>query len=198
MSSLTQAIFTASQSLPEGAILSPKECLHLGSRAAVDQALTRLAREGKLLRVSRGAYVIPVTGRFGSRAPSTESVVQAIEKQSGETIVASGASEANALGLTTQVPTREVFITSGVSRTLQLGNRIVELKHGTRWQLALGKRPAGMAVRALSWLGPEEVHTALKMLRKKLPSLEWEALCAARGALPSWMARAVGEVSVHD
>jgi predicted transcriptional regulator of viral defense system len=148
MSNLTNAIFSAAQSLPEGGIVSPKEFLHLGSRHAVDQTLTRLTREGKLLRVSRGTYVLPVEGKFGSRAPSTESVVQAIKAQSGETIVVNGASAANALGLTTQVPTREVFMTSGSSRTLQLGNRVVELRHGTRWQLGLGNRPAGMAIRA--------------------------------------------------
>jgi hypothetical protein len=43
-------------------------------------------------------------------------------------VVANGAAEANALGLTTQVPTREVFFTSGASRTLQLGSRCVELR----------------------------------------------------------------------
>jgi hypothetical protein len=195
MSNLTQAIFAATQSLPEGGIVSPKEFLHLGSRAAVDQALTRLTRDGNLLRVSRGTYVIPVSGRFGSRAPSTESVVQAIEDKSGEMIVASGAAEAKALGLTTQVPTREIFITSGASRTLQLGKRVVEFKHGAHWQLTLGKRPAGMAVRALSWLGPEQAHAALKILQEKLPVAEWEAICAARALLPDWMARAVSEVN---
>ena len=41
--------------------------------------------------------------------PSTESVMLAIEASGGETVVANGAAEANALGLTTQVPTREVF-----------------------------------------------------------------------------------------
>jgi hypothetical protein len=195
MSTLTQTIFAAVQSLPEGGILSPKEFLHLGSRAAVVRTLTLLTREGKLLRVGRDAYVVPVSGRFGSRASSTESVVQAIEAQSGETIVVSGAAEANALGLTTQVPIREVFITSGASRTLQLGNRAVELKHGARWQLVLGKRPAGTAIRALSWLGPEHAHAALRILRTKLSAAEWNALCAARVVLPSWIARAVGEVN---
>jgi len=197
MSQLTENIFSAVQSLPEGGLLSPKEFLHLGSRAAVDQALTRLTRDGKLLRVGRGGYAAPVHGRFGSRPPSTEAVVQAIEASSGETIVANGAAEANALGLTTQVPTREVFLTSGSSRKLRLGNRDVELKHGSRWLFVLGKRPAGMAIRALSWLGPVEAPAALKILRGKLPSTEWEAMCAARAALPSWMARAVGEVSAH-
>lgn len=195
MSHLAETILSAAQPLPEGSLLSPKEFLHLGSRAAVDQTLTRLTREGKLLRVGRGAYALPVQSRFGSRPPSTPTVVQAIESVSGEVIVASGAAEANALGLTTQVPTREVFLTSGPSRKLRLGNRSVELKHASRWQLVLGKRPAGMAIRALSWLGPEQTPSALQALHMKLPEEEWAAIRNARATLPSWMARAVSEVS---
>lgn len=74
MSQLAQSILTQAQSLPEGGLLSPKEFLHLRSRAAIDQPLSRLAREGKLLRIGRGAYSLPVQGRFGVRPPSTESV----------------------------------------------------------------------------------------------------------------------------
>ncbi|MDA0892119.1 MAG: DUF6088 family protein [Proteobacteria bacterium] len=196
MSQLTQTILLQAQSLPEGGLLSPKEFLHLGSRAAIDQTLSRLAREGKLLRVGRGAYSLPIQGRFGMRPPSTESVVQAIESTSGETVVASGAAEANGLGLTTQVPTREVYLTSGPSRLLKLGNREIELKHGNRWQMLLGKRPAGKAIRALIWLGPEQAPMVLEALRSKLPSEEWEAMCQARSRLPSWMAKAVSEAAL--
>jgi hypothetical protein len=195
MSQLAQSILFQAQSLPEGGLISPKEFLHLGSRAAIDQTLSRLAREGKLLRVGRGAYSLPVQGRFGVRPPSTESVVEAIEFASGETVVASGAAEANALGLTTQVPAREVYLTSGPSRRLKLGNREVELKHGNRWQMLLGKRPAGKAVRALIWLGPERAPLVLGELRSKLPSQEWEAIRQVRAGLPSWMARAISEVA---
>ena len=60
--------------------------------------------------------------------------MEAIELASGETVVASGAAEAHSLGLITQVPTREIYLTSGPSRRLKLGNREVELKHGNRWQ----------------------------------------------------------------
>ena len=110
-------------------------------------------------------------------------------------MVASGAAEANALGLTTQVPTREVYLTSGPSRRLHLGNREIELKHGTRWQMFLGRRPAGKAIRALLWLGPEQASTALQTLRSKLEVQEWEAMRSARSVLPSWMARAVSEAA---
>lgn len=195
MSRLTEAILSAAQALPEGGLLSPKEFLHLASRAAVDQALTRLMREGRILRIGRGAYAAPVFSRFGSRPPSTQAVVQAIESASGEVVVANGAAEANALGLTTQVPTREVFLTSGSSRKLRFGNRSVDLNHGSRWQLGLGKRPAGMAIRALSWLGPENAPAALKILRTKLSVEEWAAMRSARATLPGWMARAVSEAS---
>lgn len=193
MSYLAETILSTAQALPEGGLLSPKEFLHLASRASVDQTLTRLTREGKLLRVGRGVYASPVHGRFGSRPPSTQAVVEAIESVSGEMVVANGATEANVLGLTTQVPTREVFLTSGPSRKLRLGNRNVELKHGSRWQLSLGRRPAGMAIRALFWLGPEQAPAALKILHMKLPAEEWAAMRAARATLPSWMARAVSE-----
>lgn len=197
MSHLAENILSAARAMPEGGLLSPKEFLHLGSRAAVDKTLSRLAQEGQLMRVSRGAYVAPCQGRFGARPPSTESVMLAIEASGGETVVANGAAEANALGLTTQVPTREVFITSGPSRKLQLGNRCVELKHGNRWQLLLGKRPAGMAIRALDWLGPEAAPAAIKQLRTKLSEPEWAAVRSARAMLPSWMAKVVSEGMTH-
>src|SRR5690606_11038664 len=158
--------------------------LHLASRAAVDQALARLAREGKVLRVGRGAYALPVASRFGSRPPSTEAIVEAIEATHGEVAVPNGAAEANPVTLTPRVPTREIFLTSGPTRKLRLGTRTVELKHGSRCQLALGKRAAGKAIRALSWLGPEQASSTLHILHAQLPAEEWAALQAARAALP--------------
>lgn len=105
MSHLAKQILIAAQEIPEGGLLSLKEFLRLGSRAAIDKTLSRLAQEEKLLRVSRGAYIAPHQGRFGVRPPSTAAVAQAIEASFGETVVANGATDANALGLTTQVPT---------------------------------------------------------------------------------------------
>jgi hypothetical protein len=72
-----------------------------------------------------------------------------------------------------------------------LGNRTVQLQHANGWLLSLGKSPAGKAIRALSWLGPEEGTSAIKVLREQLPAKEWAAVRSARAMLPSWMARAV-------
>jgi hypothetical protein len=159
----------------------------------VDQAFSRLPEEGKLRRVGRGIYVTPVSSRFGTRAPAPEKVVQSLAVQSGEVVTPHGANAANALGLTQQVPIREVYLTSGRSRKLSLGRYEVTVKHAPRWMLALGGGQAGAAVRALAWMGPTHVGESLAALRRTLPSTEWQALTAGRAGLPSWMARAIGE-----
>lgn len=193
MNTLPKTILQQARSLPEGGVLSPKEFLHLGSRSAVDQAFSRLAKAGMLLRVARGAYAAPVSSRFGSRAPAPEKVVKALAEQSGEIVVPHGASSANALGLTQQVPIREVYLTSGRTRKLKLGRSEVLVKHAPRWMLALGTRPAGAAVRALAWIGPTHAGQSLASLRRTLPRSEWQALASARATLPGWMAQAIGE-----
>lgn len=193
MNTLPETILQQARSLPEGGVLSPKEFLHLGSRSAVDQAFSRLAKTGKLLRVARGAYAAPVSSRFGLRAPAPEKVVKALAEQSGEIIVPHGASSANALGLTQQVPIREVYLTSGRTRKLKLGRSEVLVKHAPLWMLALGTRPAGAAVRALAWIGPTHVGKSLASLRRTLSRSEWQVLASARATLPGWMAQAIGE-----
>ena len=198
MQTLTQQIRERIAGLPEGAALSAKELLHLGSRAALDQALSRFVRRGALMRAGRGIYVRPIETRFGVRAPSAEKVVEAIASLRGETVVSHGAAAANALGLTTQVPVRLVYLTSGRSRSLKLGAQIVELKHAPGWQLIKAGQPAGEAVRALAWLGPVHAREALKTLKQRLPEAEFQALGATRNVLPGWLAEKVSEEFVSN
>ncbi|PYE31130.1 hypothetical protein C8J37_11395 [Rhizobium sp. PP-WC-1G-195] len=54
MQHLTSQILGYAEQLPEGAALSAKSLLHLGNRAAVDQALSRLHERGELIRAGRG------------------------------------------------------------------------------------------------------------------------------------------------
>jgi len=169
--------------------------LHLGNRAAVDQALSRLAERGWLIRADRGVYLRPVTSRFGTRPPSVAQAVEALASQRGEIIVSSGAAAANTLGLTTQVPVRSVYLISGRSRMMNLGKQVVELRHAPRWQLALAHRPAGEAIRALAWLGPEKAEAALKTLKRKLPQTIFDELVAVAPQLPTWLARGVGKAA---
>lgn len=177
--------------------MAAKELLHLGTRAAVDQALSRLVARGTLLRAGWGIYVLPVESRFGARAPSAVKMVEGLANQRGETIVSHGAAAANALGLTTQVPMRAVYLTSGRSRQLKLGAQKIEFRHTPIWQLIFPGRAAGDVVRALAWLGPEKAGEAIRTLRAKLPASELEEVASARARLPTWMAQEVSALAFH-
>ena len=191
MPSLPSEIMNHAAESPEGTLLCPSALLHLGSRAAVDQALSRLARRGDLIRVCQGVYVQPIQTRFGSRSPAVDKVLAALSALWGETIVPCGGTAANTLGLTTQVPVRSVYLTSGPNRQLKLGGLSVELRHAPRWQLVAPHRPAGDAVRALAWLGPDEVEENLETLEHKLSPEDMEELAASRAVMPAWLAEPV-------
>ena len=133
MPSTSQQIMTHAASLPEGSLLHPKALLQFGSRAAIDQALHRLAKSGALMRVCHGIYVLPVETRFGPVPPAIDEVLASLSSLWGETIVPCGGTAANALGLTTQMPVKSVYLTSGPSRTLTLGEAEVELHHAPRY-----------------------------------------------------------------
>jgi hypothetical protein len=197
MQSLAKQVLQRATELPEGTPLVAKELLHLGNRAAVDQVLSRLVRRGTLLRVSRGIYVLPVESRFGTRAPSAVKMVEGLANQRGETIVSHGAAAANALGLTTQVPMRAIYLTSGPNRRLKLGAQTVEFRHAPNWQLIFPGRAAGEVVRALAWLGQEKAAEAVRQLRAKLPLAELREVASARSRLPTWMAQEISGLMTH-
>jgi hypothetical protein len=182
-------------SLPEGALISAKEFLHLGSRAVVDQALKRLKERKELMQLFRGVYVRPVKTRFGTRAPAAEKVIERFAATRAETVVAHGAAAANSLGLTTQVPTKLVHLTSGKSRRLKLGAQVVELKRAPQWLLLPAQR-AGEAVPALDWMGERRAAEALTVLKQKLPQATVDELIALQPTLPAWMSKSISQTLV--
>lgn len=168
-----------------------KHLLHLGSRAAVDQALSRLAQQKKLMRVARGFYALPIKSRFGDLPPTPAETIAAIARQKGERISPSAVAAANALGLTTQVPLRTVYLTSGRSRRIRVAGETVELRHAA--PLAEDARHE-QVLRAIEWLGvkrPQQVRAMLNSL-----SLQERRELAERVALmPDWMAEVVSEAA---
>lgn len=197
MRSLPKRIMEHAEALPEATPLCPGALLHLGKRAAVDQALSRLARSGKLMRICHGVYMRPVETRFGVRGPRIGEAITALSALWGETIVPCGGAAANWLGLTTQNPVRSVYLTSGPSRRLYFGKLPVELRHAPRWQLAAPHRKAGALIRALAWLGPQEVEDGLEAVLPTFSEEDMNELSAARALMPNWMAVPVSSRLSH-
>ena len=197
---ITNRIIEKAQALPEGGILSPKEFLHLGSRGAVDMTFTRLVKEEKLIRVGWGLYTVPVLWRFGLRFPAFSALLAALSAKTGETFVVHGAMAANHIGLSMQVPVREIHLTSGPSRKLHMNNAVVELRHAPAWQMLLGNSLEGKLIRALDYLGPKHTKEMFPNLNRwmawrEYPEVKWETLSEVSAALPAWLARVINEVA---
>ena len=139
-------------------------------------------------------YVAPVASRYGTRPPYMATIVEGLAAQRGERVARHGAMAANTLGVTTQVPVREVFLTSGRSCRLQFGRQTADLRHAPPWQLLLPGRPAGDVIRAMAWLGPQRAGEAIAAARTRLQPSELSDVVSARPHLPAWMAKEVSSL----
>jgi len=194
MAVLSEQILEAAGRRPEGSLLAAKQFLALGKRDAVDQALRRLAARGKLVKITRGRYALPVCSRFGTRPPAPEVVIAQLNLEGAQQLVSSGAAAANALGLTTQMPVQQTFLARIRSqKRYAFGKQQVTIWPAARWNFLLADRPAGQAIRALTWLGPDQASAALLTLRSVLPPQEWEAMLSVSAELPLWLAELLSE-----
>lgn len=178
-------IETATQGEP----FSSVDLLTLGTRAAVDSSLSRLAKEGLITRLTRGIYVRPSYNKYvGTVTPEPLKIVQAIARASGSKVGINGAEAARGFSLSTQMSTQTLFLTTGRTRVINIGNSKIRMKHTCENKLALAGRPAGTALAALYYLGKEEVTTAvLGEIKKKLAPAEFEKLCTSTKTMPSWL-----------
>ena len=132
---------------------------------------SRDARQGTLVRAGRGLYAAQVRNSQGVRPPYVGEVVKGLVSH-GLEITESGAAAANALGLTTQVPIREAFLTSGPTSRVKVGRQVAELRHAPGWQLLFPGKPAGSVIRAIAWLGPERSEEVVAAARERLSKKE--------------------------
>ena len=194
MTVLSEQILEAAAKRPEGSLLAAKQFLALGKRDAVDQALRRLAARGKLVKITRGRYALPVRSRFGTRHPAPEVVLAQLNQEGAQQLVSSGAAAANALGLTTQMPVEQTFLARTRSQKRYVfGKQQVTIRPAAAWNFLLADRPAGQAIRALTWLGPDQASAALPTLRSTLPPEEWRALRSICAELPLWLAELLSQ-----
>lgn len=99
------------------------------SPAAASKALARLAEQGTLKRVAKGVYHAPKKTLLGVSKPSAAAMVRKTLK--GKTRP-TGATAANLLGLSTQVPARPELVVYGSNPPAHAAGARVHLRRGAR------------------------------------------------------------------
>lgn len=175
--------------LPEGEPLTARSLHHLAHADNVRQILARMVRSGELKRVARGIYVKPKhSARVGTILPSVREVTQLIIDTKGEAIGVHGAEAARQLQLTTQVPMRLSFYTSGYTREVKIKKQTVLLKHVSPSKL-IAPGIAGTVISALLYLGSKQVsEKTLLKIKNQLTPEEFESVLKEIKHMPAWMA----------
>lgn len=182
-------------------VYTAKDFLDLGSRAAVDQALSRLIGTGAIKRKGRGLYYLSRTRKnLGIQStPDIDEFARAIARRTGSHVVASGAAAANQLGLSTQVPAKIVYLTDGKSRTLQVGNTEVRFKHVSPKDFPFGSPMSALVFQALRHLGKNAITSdTIARLRRRLSAKDREQLKRDARYATGWIAEAVSRLSEGD
>lgn len=182
----------------KGSPVPTRDLLDLGPRAAVDQALSRLAQQGAIRRVVRGLYEIPRTGKLLNQpvAPSPDELVHAWARNNGLRVVPSGAYAANLLGLSTQVPAKLVYYTNGRTQTLKLRPYTIRLLNRGPKTMDVRGQVAPLVLQALRYLGPKGVTPeAIHRLRSTLSPKDKAELRRNLNYAAAWMTPAIEAIA---
>lgn len=122
--SIDKAILERIQAAGPCIVHTPRDFLDLGSRAAVDQALSRNARAGRLHKAGRGLYEWPRHHRIWGHLPAApEAVAEALARRDRLTLVPVPPPPGS--GVTCQ------FLTDGRGRRIRHGKSLIVFRHAS-------------------------------------------------------------------
>ena len=172
-------------------VCTPKDFLDLGSREAVDQALSRLVKAGtaaprrpRAVRQAQNEQVAEAsgTGRHGRG-----------HRRGGSAGTVSGSCPMawrprTSWGLTNAVPARISFVTDGHSRSFKIDDARFRFRHAGPSVMRWTGKPAAAVVQALRWLGPDAATDAhvVSTLNRNLPDHVKADILHHRRDLPGW------------
>jgi len=191
VSGLSSRIMKSVRARGRGAVFTWKDFAVFGKPDAIRQTLARLVRRGMLRRVARGIYDWPSTvASLGiTVAPDVLAVVQAVARRDGARIQPDGARAANQLGLSTQVPARDSFRSTGHAHRIAVGNRVIDVRTGSaRLMAAAGGGAGALVIAALGYLGRRDIDADdIARLQRILAPDDKAALRRAAPVTYRWM-----------
>lgn len=158
----------------QGAVFSSANFLSAGTRAAVDQALSRLMKAGAIVRVARGLYAT------AGQQVDAQTVARALANKTGERVSLAPS----------EVPGDVLVVpTSGLSRIIKAGEHTVQFRRMSQRKVQLAASPKGRVLLAL-WTQGVKNLTTLEIQRATGDWREGEIDIYA-ALIPAWLRTAV-------
>ena len=193
MSTVESKILDRIKNAGRGWCFTPEHFKDLGSSESIRKALSQLARNNIIKRLTFGIYEYPRQHKkLGELPPNIDRVITAITERDKISVQPSGAYAANLLGLSEQVPVKIVLLTNGRSKIFHIGNTEIKFKRTTPKNMLAADRITGLLIQACKFIGKENFNEQMMLkVKKKLTQDEKEQLKTDIDLPPVWISQLI-------
>jgi len=184
-----------------GWVFSQKDFAMLGRRSAIHVALHRMVEKGKIRRVIRGLYDYPKYSSLLNQelSPDIDQVARALARKFRWSIQPTGPAALNLMGISTQVPGRHVYLSTGPNRSYEIGTTTLNFQHTVAKDAAFELSESALIVHGLKSLGINGITPqVIGAIRNWLdPALRTRVLKDTR-TVTGWMYSAIRRICADE
>lgn len=178
--------------LEKGSIFFPDDFINLGTSDAIRQTLTRLCKDGLIIRIAQGIYSYPIIEEklgLGVIIPTYDQIALALAERDHARIAPTGIYAQNILGLSTQVPMNYVYLTDGSKRHVEISNgRGITFKNTAPKNLAFKNKLAMLITFALKSLKEDNIEEwQIKHIYELLKNEPKDSIMSDFKLMPIWI-----------
>ena len=185
-------------------VFTINDIIDLGSYDNLRKILERMTKSGILRRLIRGVYEIPKYNKtFNMIAPpSIDEIAKALARNFNWDIYTSGNYALNILGISTQIPSKYIYISSGPNRKYEYDGNMIIFKHATLKETNSFSYITNIVIQAFKELGKDNItDEIIKLIRQKYSSDEINLICEEAKKTTIWIYQNIlrlKEVNIHE
>ena len=185
----------------KGKVIFSSNFSRYGTDVAIRHTFSRLCKEEILIRLSAGIYLYPeIDKEIGIIYPSIEKIAKAIAKQEKARIIPTGVYALNALGLSTQIPMRVVFLTDGTPRMINIeGEASIKFKKTAPKYLSFKSKLMSLIVFAMREIGENKAtDEQLEKIKNLLQNEKKEIITNDLTLAPAWVKNTISKLITNE
>ena len=183
-----------------GSIFVITDFTDLSSYDVARKTLSRLEAEKKIVKACRGIYYKPKYSRLLGEtvAPDMNGIAEAIARNFGWVITPSGENALNMLGLSTQVPGRYSYISSGPYKSYDIGNSTIEFAHRSDKDINGKSYQTRLVIQAIKAIGKDKIACYIPEFRKKISKNDKRLILKEGQRSTAWTYAAIKEINKEN
>ena len=180
-----------------GKVFIANDFLDIASYETVRKTLNRLTNNDKIKRILKGFYYNPSYNELirEYEAPSMHELAIAIARKYNWDIAPYSTTALNFLGLSTQVPSKLTYISSGRNKEYQMGNNVIAFKKTRPAEIANMSFVTATVIQAVKTLGKDKItEKTIQTISHYLSQKEKRDLMNEATSVAAWIYKVIRKI----